>query len=84
MDLRLIKYYLALKVIPTNDNFVDRFNGHYDFYMTPNCLDKLYIKGQPKPRNDKLTVLYCIFFSPQYEHIGYTLRTHNLLKNTYV
>src|SRR5690606_2438092 len=29
----------------------------------------------------KLNVMYCIFFSPQYEQIGYTIRTHNLLKN---
>jgi len=85
MDLRLIKYYISLNVIPINDNFIDRFNGHYGFYTDPALLDKTFSINGPK-RNIKkgsLTVLYCIFFSPQYEHIGYTLRTHSLLKSTH-
>lgn len=85
MDLQLIKYYLDLKVIPINANFIDRFSGHYDFYVNPSILDNVFPEGPNKQiRNiDKKaqTVLYCIFFSPQYEHIGYTLRTHSLLKS---
>jgi glycosyltransferase involved in cell wall biosynthesis len=85
MDLRLIKYYMALNVIPINDNFIDRFNGHYSFYTDPAILDKTFSVGGSKRQIKKgsPTVLYCIFFSPQYEHIGYTLRTHSLLKSTH-
>ena len=83
MDLRLIKYYLGLGIFNMNDNFVDRFNGHYSFYENPGILDKVFPKGSKKI-TDQLNpvILYCMFFSPQYEDIGYTIRTHNLLKHT--
>src|SRR5438874_1248664 len=42
MDLQLIKYYLDLKVIPINENFIDRFNGHYDLYTNRAILDKVF------------------------------------------
>lgn len=87
MDLRLIKYYLDLNVIPINENFIDRFNGHYSFYNNPATLDNTFTysknyNSKKKDLNNQINVLYCIFFSPQYEDIGYTVRTHSLLKNT--
>ncbi len=83
-DLRLIKYYLDLDYHKTSFVFVDRFYGHYKFFCNPNCLegDLLINNIYPsKSNNRSIKVLYLIFFSPIYEDIGYTIRTHNLIKN---
>jgi glycosyltransferase involved in cell wall biosynthesis len=84
-DLRLINYYIGLQIFNVSNEFIDRFGAHYSLFQSPDLLDKTFVRNQvtkhKKSNNDKINVLYCMFFSPQYEEIGYTVRTQNLLKS---
>jgi glycosyltransferase involved in cell wall biosynthesis len=98
-DLTMLNYYLKSSLSKNDkygksSPFYDRFMGHYSFYKTPEKLFNEFPLNKAKKRTTKnvnanrdkrgkINVMYCIFYSPQYEHIGYTIRTHNLLKNTH-
>ena len=85
-DLELINYYLEKLDIPLDKNFENRYRCEYIFSKNKNLLDKYInnLKLDLKYADDISTnynVLYLVHSSLEYENIGYTLRTHNLLNN---
>ena len=91
-DLEFINYFLPFTKKSYNDKFIDRFKADYNLYTNPNYFDD-FIKDienvVKKPleynniiKNSPINVLYLIYTSIEYETIGYTLRSQDLLKNT--
>lgn len=87
-DLEFINYYIDNVNEETIDKtFLDRFRSENRLCKTPQYFEN-YIAGlkmdlkTSEEITDKFNTLYLIHSSIQYEDIGYTLRTHNLLKNT--
>lgn len=89
-DLEFINYYITNVKLEYTDKFLDRFKADYNLYKNTDQLDK-FIKAlkvdtktiQKKPIIENCTtVLYLVYSTIEYEHYGYTVRTHYLLKNT--
>jgi len=84
-DLEFTNYYLNNIELDYPDKFIDRLAADYELYKNPNYFDSyaktITITGNPEP-SEKINVLYLIYSSIEYETYGYTVRTHNLIKNT--
>ncbi|QKF94322.1 glycosyl transferase family 1 [Fadolivirus algeromassiliense] len=87
-DLDFINYYLSNIKLNVQDKFIDRFSADFELYKNTDYFNK-YIKTlkidtktiKRKPDDETINILYLINSSIEYETNGYTVRTHNLLKN---
>jgi len=90
-DLELLNYYISNLKLSCTDKFLDRFKSDYELFKNPNYFDN-FMKGLKvesvkkdagkKINTENIKVLYLVYSSVEYEQYGYTIRTHNLLKNT--
>jgi hypothetical protein len=93
-DLEFIKYYLNNlgKNNTLIESFIDRFNSEYHLSKNLDTFDKfisdLDLRLDFNDPNDKIesvpgqtSVLYLVHSNIEYENIGYSIRTHNLLSN---
>jgi glycosyltransferase involved in cell wall biosynthesis len=90
MDFRFTNYYLNKFFLKTKDQyFINNTNAYNTMLQDQDCFDNI-IKdmkvnighiGPVKELENKIRVLYLIDMSPQYESIGYTVRTHDMLKH---
>ena len=86
-DLSLIDYYQKNLNLTIDKIFINRFNSDKELFLNPTFFNE-FIKNlkidlpEKNIKNNKINVMYLINYSPQYESIGYTIRTHNLIKNT--
>lgn len=84
-DLEFLNYYMGSLKLNCTDKFIDRFKADYELYKNTNYFDNFIktLRLDIKPEKHKeIRVLYLVYSSIEYEHYGYTLRTHNLLKHT--
>lgn len=78
-NIRLTKYYIN-KLFKGEHQFKLKIDSCSAVLDNPYMFDK-HINNKKKKIGNIIKVLYLISFSPVYEHIGYTVRTHNIIKN---
>lgn len=85
-DLEFIKYYLTNIKLDYSNKFLSKFNADYELFKNPNYFDNfiktINIKNTIDKSNDIIKVIHLINSTIEYETNGYTLRTHNLVKNS--
>lgn len=78
----MLKLNMPPKTLETlkSDNILYKNINCFDEYIQKLKLDLSDIKANNN--SDKTNVLYLLYSSIEYEHYGYTIRSHYLLKNT--
>lgn len=87
MDFTFTDYYINRYFLSSCDkSIVSSSRAYSKLLLNPECIDEelntLKVVIEPVINvKKKVRVLYLIDMSPQYESIGYTVRTHDLLKH---
>lgn len=93
-DLTFIAYYKKYLNLDLDAVFVDRYESDKELFNNSELFSKFLSeididltriqKDELNEEDDtkKVKVLYLMNYSPEYESIGYTIRTHQLIKHT--